>query len=293
MRNNAKLRDGETGCVPYLLRVSHIDLPAESRQPTRSGIGRRPVISHIEGCTPNAALWPHDVRSVSAVFPCYNDEHTIGGLVDDVHAGLSSLVDDIEVIVIDDGSPDGAGQLLDRMTLDRPWLRVVHHVRNGGYGQALISGFTAARHDWIFYTDGDAQYDAKEASLLVQLATVDVDIVQGYKIGRGDSWYRKVIGRCYHHVVRALFGLRVSDTDCDFRLFRRSLFERHPLRSTSGVICVEMMRTFQDSGARFVETPVHHYFRPSGKSQFFRLPALARSARQLLGLWWRIVVRQR
>ena len=149
------------------------------------------------------------------------------------------------MIVVNDGSADGSGALLDRLAEDRPWLRPIHHERNRGYGAALISGFTAARHDWIFYTDGDAQYDAREAALLVPLATADVDVVQGYKIGRGDSWYRKVIGRIYHHVVKLLFRLHVRDTDCDFRLFRRQLFIDHPLTSTSGVICVEMMRTFE------------------------------------------------
>ncbi len=233
------------------------------------------------------------VRSVSAIFPCYNDESSIGGLVDDVYAALSPLVETVEVLVVNDGSPDGAGELLDSMTADRPWLRVIHHQQNGGYGKALISGFTAARYEWIFYTDGDAQYDAKEAALLVPLAGDDVDIVQGYKMGRGDSWYRKVIGRCYHHVVKRLFNLHVRDTDCDFRLFRRHLIVDRPLTSTSGVICVEMMRSFQQAGARFVETPVHHYERPVGRSQFFRLPAIARSARQLLDLWWRMVIRGR
>jgi glycosyltransferase involved in cell wall biosynthesis len=233
------------------------------------------------------------IASISAVFPCYNDEPTIGGLVDDVHDALVPLVAEVEVIVVDDGSVDGSGKLLDWMAVSRPWLRVIHHERNGGYGQALISGFTAARHDWIFYTDGDAQYDPREAALLVPQATAEVDIVQGYKVGRGDSWYRKVIGRIYHHVVKALFRLHVRDTDCDFRLFRRSLFTARPLQSTSGVICVEMMRSFQEAGARFVETPVHHYFRPVGRSQFFRLPAIAHSARQLLALWWRMVVRGR
>jgi glycosyltransferase involved in cell wall biosynthesis len=233
------------------------------------------------------------IASVSAVFPCYNDEPTIGGLVDDVHAALCPLAADVEVIVVNDGSADGSGALLDRLAATRPWLQVIHHERNRGYGQALITGFTAAHHDWIFYTDGDAQYDACEAALLVALATDDVDIVQGYKIGRGDSWHRKVIGRVYHHVVKALFRLHVRDTDCDFRLFRRALFTARPLVSTSGVICVEMMRTFEDAGARFVQTPVHHYFRPAGRSQFFRLPAIARSARQLLALWWRMVVRGR
>jgi glycosyltransferase involved in cell wall biosynthesis len=233
------------------------------------------------------------VCSVSAVFPCYNDAATIGGLVDDVHAALSPIVPEVEVIVVNDGSADDSRATLDRLAGDRPWLRVIHHESNGGYGKALVSGFTAARNEWIFYTDGDAQYDAREAALLVPLATDLIDVVQGYKIGRGDPLYRKVIGRVYHQVVKRLFSLKVRDTDCDFRMFRRQLIIDRPLRSTSGVICVEMMRSFERAGARFVEIPVHHYFRPSGKSEFFRLPAIARSARQLLTLWWDTVIRGR
>jgi glycosyltransferase involved in cell wall biosynthesis len=231
------------------------------------------------------------LTSVSAVFPCYNDERTIGGLVDDVYEALVPLVGCVEVIVVNDGSQDGSGALLDCMASERPWLRVVHHDKNGGYGKALTSGFAAARHDWIFYTDGDAQYDPREAAKFVGFANHNVDVVQGYKVGRGDAWYRKVIGRGYHHAVRTLFGLYVRDTDCDFRLFRRSLLDEHPLTSTSGVICVEMMYRFQAAGAQFVEVPVHHYFRPHGRSQFFRLPAIARSARQLCVLWWKLVIR--
>lgn len=224
------------------------------------------------------------------MFPCYNDADTIGGLVDGVYAALEPLTERLEVIVVNDGSRDGSREVLEALAAERPWLRPIHHEVNRGYGGALISGFTAARNDWIFYTDGDAQYDASEAALLVPLATEAVDIVQGYKIGRGDSWYRKVIGRCYHHTVKLLFRLPVRDTDCDFRLFRRQLIVDRPLTSTSGVICVEMMRSFTERGARFVETPVHHFERPHGRSQFFRLPAIARSARQLLGLWWRMMV---
>lgn len=232
------------------------------------------------------------VRSVSAMFPCYNDEQTIAHLVDHVHQALDPLVDQLEVIVVNDGSVDGSRELLDQLAMDRPWLRPIHHEVNRGYGGALISGFGAARHEWIFYTDGDAQYDAREAAELIPLATDDVDVVQGYKLSRGDPWYRVVIGRCYHHMVRFLFRLPVRDTDCDFRLFRRQLVVERPLTSTSGVICVEMMRSFHEQGARFVEIGVHHYHRPSGRSQFFRIPAIARSARQLLELWWHVMVRK-
>src|SRR4051794_26883789 len=106
----------------------------------------------------------HDVSSVSAMFPCYNDALTIESLVDHVHAALEPLIAHVEVIVVNDGSSDASREVLDGMEPSRPWLRVVHHDRNRGYGQALISGFAAARHEWIFYTDGDAQYDASEAA---------------------------------------------------------------------------------------------------------------------------------
>ena len=112
----------------------------------------------------------------------------------------------------------------------------------------MLSGFAKASREWVFYTDGDAQYDASEITRCIDAARPGIDIVQGYKLGRGDRLYRKLIGRGYHHVVRLMFGLRVRDTDCDFRLIRRDLLDRVELTSTSGVICVEMMRKFQDSG---------------------------------------------
>ena len=233
-----------------------------------------------------------EVTSVSAFFPCYNDAESIGKMVHDVHGALEKVVDDFEVIVVNDGSKDASAQVLDALALEIPRLRVVHHEVNRGYGGALLSGFAASTKQWVFYTDGDAQYDASEVVGCVQAVRADTDVVQGWKIGRGDPLYRKVIGRTYHHVVKRLFSLPVRDTDCDFRLIRRSLLESVQLRSTSGVICVEMMRRFSETGARFVEVPVHHYFRPYGKSQFFRLPAITRSARQLLELWWRLVVRK-
>lgn len=233
-----------------------------------------------------------EVRSVSACFPCYNDAKTIATMVRDAKHALDPLVDELEIVVVDDGSSDGSPDVLKALTDEVPELVVVLHERNRGYGGALISAFSTATKDWIFYTDGDAQYDAKEAAGLLAAVTATTDIVQGYKIGRGDPWYRKVIGRVYHHVVKVAFRLSVRDTDCDFRLFRRSLFEATPLQSQTGVICVEMMRRFETAGARFVEVPVHHYTRPHGTSQFFRLPHIARAALQLGRLWVELVVKK-
>jgi glycosyltransferase involved in cell wall biosynthesis len=163
---------------------------------------------------------------------------------------------------------------------------------NRGYGGALLSGIAASTKQWVFYTDGDAQYDAREISRCIDAVTESSDIIQGFKIGRGDPFHRRLIGRVYHHSVRLLFRLPVRDTDCDFRLMRKSILDKFRLQSTTGVICVEMMHAFNRVNARFVEVGVSHYHRPHGKSQFFRVPAVSRSALQLLQLWTRLILRR-
>src|SRR5947209_17009715 len=130
---------------------------------------------------------------------------------------------DFEVIVVDDGSTDRSRQILHELMDHFPRLRLVEHDGNRGYGGALQSGFAAATKDWVFYTDGDGQYDPGEIELLVKEATEGVDVVQGWKIRRGDSWKRALIGRVYHHGVAHLFRLHIRDVDCDFRLIRRAV----------------------------------------------------------------------
>jgi glycosyltransferase involved in cell wall biosynthesis len=234
-----------------------------------------------------------EVRTVSAFFPCYNDELAISTMVRDVHRALEGHVESFEIIVVDDGSQDGSVAVLEALQVEIPELVVVRHPTNRGYGGALISGFAASKNQWVFYTDGDAQYDASEAVRCIDAVTPTTDVVQGWKIERGDPWYRIVIGRVYHYTVKLLFNLHVHDTDCDFRMIRATLLDGIELTSTSGVICVEMMRKFERAGAHFVEVGVTHKARPHGRSQFFRLPAIARSARQLVELWWRLMIRDR
>jgi hypothetical protein len=126
----------------------------------------------------------------------------------------------------------------------------------------------------------------------VGAVTLETDVVNGYKIERSDPLYRIVIGKLYHHLVRFLFGFRLRDVDCDYRLMKRTIFEKVKLHSTSGTICLEMVKKMQDFGYRFVEVPVHHYHRAHGKSQFFNFPRLYRTIIQLTSLWWKLVVRK-
>jgi glycosyltransferase involved in cell wall biosynthesis len=230
--------------------------------------------------------------SLSIFFPAYNDAGTIASLALMAHMTAREITSDYEVIVVDDGSPDHTGALLDEMAKSFPWLKVVHHPANRGYGGALRTGFQTASKDLVFYTDGDAQYDPREMRLLYEAFAPGVDFVNGYKIGRSDPLHRIVIGRVYHWFVRTMFSLRLRDVDCDFRLMRRSVFDKVLLTRSSGVICVELMKKVQDHGFRIAQVPVHHFHRTYGKSQFFNFPRVARTLMDLTRLWWELVVRK-
>ena len=231
--------------------------------------------------------------SLSIFFPAYNDAGTIASLALIAHMTARQITDDYEVIVVNDGSPDHTGALLDEMAKSFPWLRVVHHPQNRGYGGALRTGFESAAKDLVFYTDGDAQYDPRELLDLYRALSPETDFVNGYKIGRSDPLHRIVIGRVYHWFVRTVFGLHLRDVDCDFRLMRRKVFEKVVLNRSSGVICVELMKKVQDHGFRIAQVGVHHYHRTYGKSQFFNVPRVGRTLVDLLRLWMELVVRKR
>jgi glycosyltransferase involved in cell wall biosynthesis len=231
--------------------------------------------------------------SLTAFFPAYNDEHTIENIVRTAAREIGKVTDEFEILIIDDGSVDSTGSIADRLASEMPFVRAIHHPRNLGYGAALISGFKNARKELIFYTDGDGQYDVREIHNLLAQLRPNIDLVNGYKVKRSDAWYRIWIGSLYRRAMRLAFDLSMRDVDCDFRLLRRQVFDTISLNSTSGVICVEMARKFDDAGFRMTEIPVSHYPRLHGRSQFFSVRHLSHTVKGLIRIWWHLVLSRR
>ena len=210
-------------------------------------------------------------------FPAYNDAPALPGLIEQAFYFGEQCADDLEVVVVDDASKDNTGEVLAGLR-ERfgERLRVVRHAVNRGYGGALRSGFRAATKEFLFYTDGDGQYDLAGLPKLVARMGPGIGLVNGYKTSREDAWYRIVLGHVYLFTTRHLFWLRIHDVDCDFRLIRRSVLDEIELTSDSGAICVELVRRIQSTGCGVVEVPVRHLPRLHGHSQFFRLSNLWR-----------------
>ena len=224
--------------------------------------------------------------SLSVFFPAYNDAPSLPGLLEKTFATLEVCATDYEVIVVNDGSGDETAQVLEKLAQKYdPLLRVVTHEENRGYGGALRSGFAAARKDFVFYTDGDSQYDVRELPLLLERMGSKTGLVNGYKLERHDPAHRVWIGNVYNFCAHLLFRIRIRDIDCDYRLIRRCLLEKIHLSSTSGTICVELVRKLERSGWEVEEVGVHHYERLYGRSQFFRVRSLAVTFGQLMKLW--------
>lgn len=227
---------------------------------------------------------------ISGFFPFLNDWGTIGSLTTALDMVLKKICSDYEILIIDDGSSQSSKEILAALKKKFSCLRVITHPRNLGYGAAIKKGISQAKMDWIFYTDGDAQYDPRELQLLVTEITEFIDVVNGRKIKRADPWYRIIIGAIYRRSVRILFNLPISDVDCDFRLMRRRIFRKVKLTSNSGVICTEMIKKIADAGYKFAEVPVSHYWRTSGKSQFFNIRRVIRVIWDLTLLYKQLVI---
>jgi len=229
--------------------------------------------------------------SLSVFFPAYNDAPSLPELIGNTFATLEAHVADYEVIVINDGSWDNTGEVLEQLRQKyAPHMRVITHQKNRGYGGALRSGFEAAKKDWVFYTDGDGQYDPREIPRLLERVRSDTGLVNGYKLERHDPQHRIWIGNTYNFCARLLFRIRIRDIDCDYRLIRRDVLERIHLTSTSGTICVELVRKIEISGCGVIELGVRHYPRLHGRSQFFRVRSLLKTLFELIRLWLKVVV---
>ncbi len=223
------------------------------------------------------------VSSISVFFPCYNEKESIRPLTEKAVLVAGRVCDDYEVILIDDGSSDGTAELADQLAEQYPAVRVIHHPNNQGYGAALQSGFRAATKDYVFYTDGDGQFDVAELPNLLPLIQ-KYDIVSGYRIDRQDNLIRKINAYCWTRLVSILFNLKLKDIDCAFKLYKREIFDHIEMHSTGALIDTEILARAQRKGYTMTQIGVHHYPRTAGQSTGANIGVILRAFRELFKL---------
>ncbi|MCJ7728632.1 MAG: glycosyltransferase family 2 protein [Sedimentisphaerales bacterium] len=225
--------------------------------------------------------------SITVFFPCYNEQENIGRVVGRASEVLKGTGADYEIIVVNDGSSDQTGRVADELAAADNHIRVVHHPRNLGYGAALQSGFRSATKQFVFFTDGDGQFDTGEMPALLPFME-RFDIVCGYRLNRSDPVIRRLNGWLWTKLVNLLFGMNIRDIDCAFKLFRREVFDHIKMSSSGALISAEILARATRGGYRITQAGVHHYPRTAGKQTGAKLRVIVRAFKELFALYNKI-----
>jgi glycosyltransferase involved in cell wall biosynthesis len=234
------------------------------------------------------------VRELSVVLPAYNEEANIERVVRSCVAYLEARMPDYELLVVNDGSHDRTGEILNRLQNEFPRLRPLHHPQNRGYGAALRTGFDAASKRFVFYMDGDGQFDISDLDHLLPLATDEDHIVTGFRIERRDPFIRRLNAKLFGGwLVRIMLGVRVRDLNCAFKLIPKKVFERIVLESPGALINAELYGRAVRKGFGIKEVGVHHYPRPAGVQTGAHLRVIIRAFYDLFRLRRKIIASDR
>jgi glycosyltransferase involved in cell wall biosynthesis len=219
-------------------------------------------------------------RSLSVVLPAYNEEEAIAHTVHQVLDTLATWSLDFEVIVVDDGSMDRTGVILDTIAGANPRVRVIHHHVNQGYGAALVSGLEVVTKDLAFFMDSDGQFDIRDLERFFPLVE-KFDAVLGYRVKRQDTWMRTVNAWGWKMLVGMVFGVYVRDVDCAFKLYPAAFFRENRLETRGAMINTEILYKFTRAGHTYTQLGVRHLPRRGGKASGAKPAVILRAFREL------------
>lgn len=225
--------------------------------------------------------------SLSVFFPCYNEEANVERTTLSAIMACERLVSDYEIIIVNDGSKDRTGEIADRLAAEHPRVRAVHNKPNRGYGGALQRGFREATKDWVFYTDGDGQFDFQELEQVLPMVEL-FDIVSAYRINRQDPWNRRLNAWCWGKLVDSLLHLKIRDVDCAFKVYPKSFIDQIELRSTGALIDTEMLAKARRLGYSIGQIGVHHYPRTAGQQTGANFRVILKAFKELFKLYGHI-----
>lgn len=229
------------------------------------------------------------IKELSVFFPCYNEEKNMTKLVEQTLEVLGDLVEDYQIIIVNDGSTDRTQEVAEELAFRHKNVEVQNHPTNQGYGAALRTGFKSANRELVFYTDGDNQFDIRELSLLLSVRD-KYDIISGYRIKRQDQFIRKLNAGIFNIALLLLFGLRIKDVDCAFKLYKRELFDQIEILSQGALVDAEILIKARKLGYTIGQVGVHHYPRVAGKQTGASLKVILRAFKEILKLRLKIKV---
>ena len=228
------------------------------------------------------------IDKLSVFLPTYNEEGSIKEVVLNIKKVLEDVADRWEILIINDGSKDKTEEIALALAKKDERIRVINHKENRGYGATLKSGFYNCRFPWISFIDSDGQFDFSEITNFVKKQRqTGADLVIGYYKKRQVSKFKIITSKIWEFAVFILFGLKLNDIDCGFKLISKQVIDSIPrLESERGAfISSELLVKSKKKGFKIVEISVTHYPRTKGVGTGRNFNVIIRSFIDLLRLW--------
>ncbi len=222
------------------------------------------------------------LTSLTLVLPCHNEAENLGWLLPHTVEVLPHLARSWDLVLVDDGSTDGSGEIATRMAADLGIrLQVLRHAEKSGYGKTVGDGLRAARADYVAFTDADGQFEIADLALLIPLLD-RADLAAGWRRERRDARARELVSWVFNTLVTVLYRLPYRDVDCALKLMRREVLDSVRLEARSALINAELYYKARHAGWRIAQVPVPHHPRVAGRRSGARPRAILRAIKELV-----------
>ncbi len=223
---------------------------------------------------------------ISVFLPAFNEEANIKKTISGVNGVLRKIASDYEILVVNDGSADKTSQIVKTLIKKDNKIRLINHQENRGYGAAIKSGLYNVRFDWVVQMDSDGQFDFAEINKFLAKRS-KADLIIGYRKKRTDSLYRRFMAKLLRLAGFLMFGLKVKDVDCGFKLFKKQVIEKIPrLRTESAITVTEFIVRAKKAGFKISEVGVKHFSREEGEQTGGKPSVIIKAAFQGILLWF-------
>lgn len=228
--------------------------------------------------------------SISMVLPMFNERDYVQKTIGLATRTLDTITNDYEIIIVDDASTDGCGEIADRMAGKDPRIKVLHHEVNSKLGTTLRTGFARAEKDIVIYSDMDIPFDFEEIKKALRVvALTDCDIVTVYRHDRtSEGLVRTLYSAGYNILIRILFGVRVRDINFSFKLIKRSVLDSITLESTGSLIDAELIIKASRNGFRTSQFGIDYFPRFRGESTLSSPAVIFKIIKEMVGLRFKL-----
>lgn len=228
-------------------------------------------------------------ESISITIPAYNEEQTLKRVFHNALSSVSKLTNDYEIVLVNDGSIDTTGRIMD--SIKKRYARkivVVHHEKNKGFSGAMKSCYANASKDLIFLGPADGQFDYNEVAKFVKKIKTK-DIVVAYRVVNKERFYRKINSFFFHLLARVLFGITLREFSSCI-MYRKRVRDSITITANpfSCLFLPEFIYKAKRMEFRFGETPIHFYARAGGVQKGTNLRVILKTLWEMFIFWWKI-----